>query len=861
MVSNYEYVSSVLNEDDFQQQAEVNMNIDEDQVCDKILGMTWNIRKDELRFQLKFNRICPDVIACIRRPTKREFLSIVMSVYDPFGLLSHFLVHMKVLLQCVWRSGIQWDEPMPAHLHERWCAWREELEKVKNFAVPRCYGLGIPRSSRIDLHVFVDASEVAFAAVCYLRIIVPDEAPTVSFVMGRTRCAPNKYLSVPRLELQAAVLGVRLYKTVMESHSLNISKATFWSDSRTVLHWIKDERRRYKSFVANRISEILDKTTAAQWNWVPTKHNAADDATRDVYPPKFDVNSRWICGPSWLQEDETHWPNQPEVISSDSSDTELQPDKQFQLISSSDDGSFDFTRYSTYNRVLRVMGWVLRFNNAMKDKSKPRHKAYKPFTDVDVLRADELKMAERKLCQIAQKQSFPREYSALSRNDMLDRTSSIYQLTPILDEEGVIRLSGRIDNAPTLPITTKRPIILSRNHPLTRLIVLHYHKICCHQNEDMTICEIRRTFWVSNLRVIVRQIKRSCLFCKIQTAKPETPLMGQLPRDRLTPHIRPFSFTGVDYFGPVMVKVGRNREKRWIALFTCLTIRAVHLEIASDLSTDSFIICLRNFMNIRGLPVRVRSDNGSNFVGMRGELTSCSALLDQEAIKNELSMKGIEWLFNCPANPSAGGSWERLVGSVKRVLKVTLKEEAPRVETLRSFCLEAANIINSRPLTHIPVSTLEEEPITPNCLLLGTPNAIQSCGPDDEKLWCLRKQWRIANSLKNRFWRRWVREYLPTLTRRTRWFRRVEPLKQGDLVIMCDEDVSRSQWKRAIVDKVIMSKDGQVRQAEVRTSSGKVLRRPASKLAVLDVGRKSSPEEIIYGGWNVGENEPSAKKI
>lgn len=215
-------------------------------------------------------------------------------------------------------------------------------------------------------------------------------------------------------------------------------------------------------------------------------------------------------------------------------------------------------------------------------------------------------------------------------------------------------------------------------------------------------------------------------------------------------------------------------------------------------------------------------------------------------------MKGIEWRFNCPSNPSAGGCWERLVRSVKRVLKQSLKEVAPRVETLRSYLIEAANIVNSRPLTHVPVSSVEEEPLTPNSFLLGVPNGIQSPGPTDQKLWTFRKQWRIANALKNHFWRRWVKEVLPTLTRRTKWFEKKDPVKIGDLVIVCDEDVPRNQWIRGIVEEVFPGKDGQVRRVELRTN-GRVLQRPVSKLAVMDVIGKSSEdqEELIYGGRDV----------
>lgn len=310
--------------------------------------------------------------------------------------------------------------------------------------------------------------------------------------------------------------------------------------------------------------------------------------------------------------------------------------------------------------------------------------------------------------------------------------------------------------------------------------------------------------------------------------------MGQLPSDRLTPNVRPFTYTGVDYFGPMHVTVGRRREKRWVALFTCMTVRAVHLELASDLSTDAFIICLRNFMNLRGVPKRIRSDNGTNFVGANREIRDEIDFLDHDAIQRELSTRRVEWIFNCPNNPEAGGCWERLVQSVKRVLASTVKEVAPRVETLRSLLLEAANIVNARPLTHLPVHHDDDEPLTPNHFLLGSASSTHTPGPDNFKLLCMRKQWRIAQSLKNRFWKRWMLEYLPDLTRRAKNYEEAPQLVVGSLVFVCDPLLPRGQWRRGRVVETYPGADDRVRVALVKTDSGEI-KRPVSKLAVLNV--------------------------
>lgn len=276
----------------------------------------------------------------------------------------------------------------------------------------------------------------------------------------------------------------------------------------------------------------------------------------------------------------------------------------------------------------------------------------------------------------------------------------------------------------------------------------HHHERNGHQFEDATIASIRQNYWVPQLRKLVRSVRQRCLDCRVRRAQAVVPVMGQLPPDRLTPFVRPFTYCGLDYFGPVLVTVGRRREKRWVALFTCLTVRAIHLEIATDLSTDACLITIRNLCNLRGVPQRIRCDNGTNFVGAANELKHAKDFFDSEAIQRELTVKGIDWRFNCPGNPEAGGAWERMVQCTKRVLAVTLKEIAPRVETLRCLLLEAANIINSRPLTHIAVDPEEPEPLTPNHFLIGHTSSTTSPATTNDRQLCSRQQWRVCQRLR-----------------------------------------------------------------------------------------------------------------
>ncbi|XP_036347224.1 uncharacterized protein LOC118756578 [Rhagoletis pomonella] len=800
------------------------VSMERGETTDKVLGLFWNTNNDTFEFHTKFHRVPKEVLDGTRAPTKRELLRIVMAVFDPFGMLADYLLFTKILIQETWKHGIAWDDVLPQELSKKWVRWWQEFHNVQQFKMQRCYSPYIFDGGRVEVHIFVDASQVAFAAAGYVRVVHGSEID-VSFIIGKTRTAPAKLLSVPRLELQAAVLGARLAKMIRDCLEFTAERVIFWSDSQTVLQWLNSSKRKYRAFVAHRIAEILSTTAQEQWRWVPTCHNPADVATRSSNTPKFDNNSCWVKGPAFLKLDEEYWPTTtvnaasvlPEEVKSD-----------ILLLVQPSNTLIDFSKFNSFSKLKRTIAWVIRA--ATLFRAKPHAKSQPP----SILTAAELQKAEYTINRTVQRECFPSEIADLTAARKLAKQSSLYKLSPYLDEDGLLRLSGRIDEASYLPFQARRPILLPRKHIWSDLIVQHCHEKSHHQNSAITINEVRQKYWIPGLKTLLKAIQRKCLVCKIDRAQPSPPMMGQLPVDRITPFVRPFTFTGVDLFGPFNVSIGRRHEKRWSVIFTCLTVRAAHIELAENLSTDAFILCLRNFVNRRGTPVRIRSDNGTNFIGAQKDLKSCERLLDTDRIQAEAAKHSIEWVFNCPANPSSGGCWERLIRVVKSLLAKTLREVAPKVDTLQSVLIEAENIINSRPLTDVPVLHEDDEPLTPNHFLLGCANSTQTPYPADDKV-CLRKQWRISQNLKDRLWKRWTTEYLPQLIQRTKWQEKTTPLKVNDLVIICDPAQPRSQWQRGRVTKVFPTKDGQVRVAEVKTITG-VLRRPATRLAKLTIG-------------------------
>ena len=266
---------------------------------------------------------------------------------------------------------------------------------------------------------------------------------------------------------------------------------------------------------------------------------------------------------------------------------------------------------------------------------------------------------------------------------------------------------------------------------------------------------------------------------------------------KFTPDNPPFTNTGIDYFGPIYVKQGRSQVKRYGCLFTCLAIRAVHVEVAHSLDTDSFINALRRFISRRGHPKTIYSDNGSNFVGGERELREGVRQLNQDKIHHFLLHKEIEWYFNPPLASHMGGVWERMVRSIKKVLQVLLKQQIVTDEVLLTLMAEVEMILNSRPLTQICQDAQEPEPLTPNHLLLLRPVGSLPLGIFEKSDVYGVRRWRQVQYLANLFWKRWLRQYLPLLQIRQKWCVPERNLKVGDLVLVADEDeegLPRQVW-------------------------------------------------------------------
>lgn len=790
---------------------------------ERVLGLSWNPNDD--KFSLPFKWTDEDIKDLIEQThvTKRQVLKTVMTIFDPLGFLCNFTIKGRILIQHIWKSKIGWDDEIDKKSTDKWKRWMIELQKIKNIQINRCYVTDIYKAQQIQLHVFCDASAQAYAAVAYFRIKFPTHIST-SFVIAKSRVAPLKPMSIPRLELQAAVLGNRLVSTILENHDIPITCVYLWSDSQTVISWIKSNPALYKPFVAHRLAEIQENTDAKHWNWIPTNENVSDEATREDYSRDWALSTRWRDGPEFLKYEKSDWPIKDNLMTDT---TEMK--KTFigvtvettQLKSSLP----DVTRFSSWLKLIRTTAWIIRIIETLMKKLNKRGE----------LTCSELDNAEKLWIKSVQKDSFADEIKDLQIKKTISSSSRILKLSPFLDKDNILRLKSRILNADFLDDDTKFPVILDPKHIYTKLLITHYHKKARHHGQEMVLNELRQRYWILNARQAVRSCWNDCQWCKNRRSKETLPEMAPLPRCRLTPFVRPFTITGMDYFGPMEVSIGRRKEKRYGVLFTCMSTRAVHLEIAHSLTTDSAIMAIRRLAGRRGNPKKLFSDNGTNLRGAEKELRNALNDFDQYKIISTLSAAQIEWFFLPPLASHMAGSWERLIRSVKTSIKAILKEKSPREEVLQTIFVEAEYTVNCRPLTHVSLDYADQEALTPNHFLLGSPNGAQIPGIFDQNDLLSRKHWRQSQVLADHFWKRWIKEYLPVLTKRTKWFvSHPRKIKVGDIVVIVDQNFGRNIWPKGMVVKLYPGTDGETRVVDVKTPIG-TYRRPLTKLQILDV--------------------------
>lgn len=309
--------------------------------------------------------------------------------------------------------------------------------------------------------------------------------------------------------------------------------------------------------------------------------------------------------------------------------------------------------------------------------------------------------------------------------------------------------------------------------------------------------------------------------------------MAPLLIEQTTPEKPPFTFVGVDFFGPLLVKTSQEPAKRYGCLFTCLTTRAVHIEVTHSLTSSSFIAAFQRFTSRRGVLEKVYSDNGTNLVSGDRELQSSIRLWNKGQLSKYMSQHEIDWHHNPPYASHMGGTWERLIRSTRKILKALAGEQLLTDEQLVTFITEVEKILNDRPITQVSSDPNDPPALTPSMLLLMKCNSSIPQGIFKKEDVYSKRWWRQVQYLADIFWKRWMREYLPTLQMRQKWYRPSRNLQIGDVVLVAEENLPRGRWPLGRIADVKIGRDGHVRSCVIKTQYS-TMTRPVSKICLLE---------------------------
>lgn len=794
----------------------LNLNIGSIEPC-KTLGLSWHTEPDVLCYSIN-----PNITTVM---TKRGVLSAISQIFDPLGLLAPYIIVMKIIMQKLWVHKLGWDDQLPSDISIIWSNIIRDLPLLNTLSIPRI--ILCDSYKDIDLHIFSDASQIAYGACLYVRSTSHDSNVLVRLLTAKSRVAPIKPTTIPRLELCAVLVGVRLYEKVIYALRAQVRSITFWTDSTIVLGWLKMLPNKLQPFVRNRVAEILDKTAACSWRHVPTNLNPADHISRGVDVSLLQSLDLWWSGPEFLRYEISKWPSTPTVPKEKL--PEIRAEVSLLATTVYSRPVIEFNRFSSFNMLKRSVAYVLRFVSSFTKKGSPKNL---------FLSTDELKQSLYFIIRLSQKESFP-EYTLLLNKMELPKRSPLNKFKVFLDEHKLLRVGGRLENS-QFCYDKKHPFLIQSTHIVTKLLFEFMHKNLMHAGPQLLLASIRENYWPIGGRRLAKLICNKCILCCRLKGQVVSPLMGNLPQQRLTPGGYPFETVGVDYAGPIMSATRQGRgcrlTKVYIVLFVCFTTKAVHIELAGDLTSNNFLSVLRRFVSRRGKPKHIYSDNGTSFVGAYHELGkfikgNCNSL------SNDLANEEINFHFIPPYAPHFGGLWEAGIKSTKYHLKRVLGNCNLTFEELNTVLVQIEALLNSRPLTPLSSDANDLSPLTPGHFLIGRPlTALPAPNLEDRCVTYLTRYQRIEQ-LRQHFWSRWSKEYVSELQQRVKWRNCTKALEKDTLVLIKDEKLPPLKWRLGRVTAVFPGQDGISRVADIKTTCG-VVRRAFSKICPLPLSHK-----------------------
>ena len=793
----------------------------------KTLGIFWSQHTDSFFFSIDPPRDPTNPL------TKRQILSLIARLYDPLGWVSPCTMLAKQIMQKVWQTKTGWDDIVDMSITSFFMEFLSQLPNLRTLSIPRWTKI-VNNTSALTIFGFSDASDKGYSAVVYL--LNPNPAwneNELILLTSKTKVADLKYQSTARLELNGALLLADLLKWTKEMYKPRDVEIRAFCDSKIVLSWLQGHPSKWKTYIANRTSQILEWMESSQWSYVDTKLNPADCASRGLLPNELLNHPLWFNGPNVKDLQYNH----QFTLNDDQEKIIADAIKKNSLVlhTKRTNASVLLSYFSSHTKLLKRIETILRFINNILEKLSLNGNNLQGRLD-SIL--SNFSCPETVIFRMLQNESYNDEIKCLQTDKELPKNSKIRSMHPFLDGNGILRVGGRLQNA-DLSFDQQHPIILPVKHQVVTNLILEAHEKTMHGTELLTIAYLRNRFHIPRMAEKVRKFIHDCMTCFKFAKHNQKILMGSLPRPRVN-FTNPFEHTGVDYAGPLTIKAypGRCKKylKSYIAVFICLCTKAIHIELVSDLSSLSFLAAFKRFSARRGRCYRLYSDNGTNFVKASKILIDDIRLAEQSwrtQLEIDFKALGTYWSFIPPASPHFGGLWEAGVKSIKSHLKKTIGTSLLTFEEMTTVLTQIEAVLNSRPLCSLSTSSHEFNFLTPGHFLIG-----RSIIAPPEKCFSIDQRspshrWMHVQATYQRFVHLWKRDYLRNLQNRPKGTTTTVTFEKGNLVLLAEDDMPPTLWPMVIIDETHPGTDGVVRVVTIRTPTGKLLKRPVVKLRWL----------------------------
>ena len=794
--------------------------VEHDCSYEKVLGYMYSPSDDILKLAKVKLKFMAELI------TKRIILSLFSKIFDPLGFTSPVTIRGKILLSSLWQKKAaddHWDVVVDGESSKSWTSLARDLEGLSQLEFPR-YSLS--EDDQADLYFFCDASKQGYGFVAYAV-----QRGKVGFVVAKTKVAPIITKSLPTLELLGVFLAFKNLSSILRTFKrVKIENVYIAMDAQVVLSWLlADIVKTKNNFARNRIRDIHKMfgeitelyKVQIQYKYVPTKENPADLLTRGLNLENFKDNLRfWLYGPTWINSQNIVWPSADLKCLTQENQILvncIQIERTVQPIVS-------FDRYSKINKLIGVTAKMLSALNKGK-LLKDETLIFRWGT------SDIWQCAKIYLLGVMQQQRFSVELDYI-RDPKGKVPTLVNDLNLFIDDSGLLRSAGRTGRVLDYDYDVINPILLAKDHPLTSLIITDAHETVKHLGIATTLEKVRMAgFWINKPRQAVKNVIGPCLMCKrFNSLSFRYPKITNLPKHRVN-LIRPYCHTGIDYTGEIQLreKKGEKPKSAYLLVFTCLCIRAVHIELVPDMDTKSLVLAIIRFTNLYGIPSHIYSDNAKSFIA---GVDIMKEVFKASEFQEKFSKHNIKHIRIPAYSAWVGACWERMIGVIKSCLYKVVGRSAIDYFKLLTILSDVQNAVNSRPLTYRCADDSSLDIITPNHFIKPYVDNSLLFKSEDENLLkadtpC-RKQ--VIKTLEHReylvekFREMWYQEYLASLRELHKDLHEVNfenKVKVNDVVLVKGPPMTkRPFWHLGRVVELIPGYDGKCRAVKVRKGDG-----------------------------------------